>query len=166
MEAGPRCGQEEAVEKRLAWSPQPILGGNQVLVVQAQRDAVSKGAQQRENPEKEEKGPKIREKQKIHPNSQTVSQQGSVGPSVSDAGGSERQVADLEMRVAATRSEMVSGRPSRNAGVSAENTAFPIGPAGEPLEMRPGARPIELQRVGISSVVRLRGTVVELRARV
>ena len=166
MEVGPRCDQEEAAGRRLAWSPQPILGGNQVLVVQAQRDAVSKGAQQRENPENEEKGPKIREKEKIYPNSQTMSQQGSVGPSVSDAGGPERQVVDLEMRVAATRSEMVSGRPSRNADVSAENTAFPIGPAGEPLEMSPGERPTELQRVGISSVVRLRGAVVELRARV
>ena len=48
MEAGPRCGQEEAAGKRLAWSPQPILGGNQVLMVQAQRDTVSKRAQQRE----------------------------------------------------------------------------------------------------------------------
>ena len=86
MEAGPRCGQKEAAGKRLAWSPQPIRGGNQVLVVQAQRAAVSKGAQQGENPEK---GPKIREKEKIHPNSQTMSQQGSVGPSVSDAGGPE-----------------------------------------------------------------------------
>ena len=126
MEAGPRCGQEEAAGKRLAWSPQPILGGNQVLVVQAQRDTVSKGAQQGENPEKEEKGPKIREKEKIHSNSQTVSQQGSVGPSVREAGGPERHVADLEMMVAAMRSEMVSGRPSRDAGVNAENTAFPL----------------------------------------
>ena len=144
METGPRCGQEKAAGKRLAWSPQPILGGNQVLMVHAQRDAVSKGAQQRENPEKEEKGPKIREKEKIHPNSQTVSQQGSVGPSVSDAGGPEQQVVDLEMRVAATRSEMVSGHPSRNAGVSAETTAFPIDPAGEPLEMSLGERLTEL----------------------
>ena len=84
-----------------------------------------------------------------------MSQQGSVGPSVSEASGPERQVTDLEMMVAATRSEMVSGRPSRNAGGNAENTAFPIGPAGEPLEMSPGERPTELQRVGISSVVRL-----------
>ena len=68
--------------------------------------------------------------------------------------------------VAAAGSEMVSGRPSRSAGVSAENTAFPIGPAGEPLEMSPGDRPTELQRAGISLVVRLRGAVVELRARV
>ena len=90
MEAGPRCsGKEEAAGKRLAWSPQPILGGNQVLRVQAQRDAVSKGAQQRENQEKEEKGQKIPGKEKIHPNSQTVSQPGSVGPSVSGAGGPE-----------------------------------------------------------------------------
>ena len=50
---------------------------------------MSKGAQQGENPEKEEKGPKIREKEKIHPNSQTVSQEGSVGSSVSEAGGLE-----------------------------------------------------------------------------
>ena len=119
---------------------------------------MSKGAQQREKPKKEEKGPKIWENEKIHPNSQTVSQQGSVGPSVSETGGPERQVVDLKM--------MVAGRPSRSAGVSAENTAFPIGPAGEPLEMSPGERPTELQRAGISSVVRLRGAVVELRARV
>ena len=45
MEAGSRCSKEEAAGKRLAWSPQPILGGNQVLMVQTQRDAVSKGAQ-------------------------------------------------------------------------------------------------------------------------
>ena len=48
------------------------------------------------------------------------------------------------MMVAATRSEMVSGRPSRDAGVNTENTAFPIGPAGEPLEMSPGERPTKL----------------------
>ena len=82
---------------------------------------MSKGAQQRENREKEEKGPKIPGKEKIHPNSQTVSQLGSVGPSVSGAGGPERQVADLNMIVAATRSEMVLGRPSRDAGVDVEN---------------------------------------------
>ena len=63
-------------------------------------------------------------------------------------------------------SEMELGHPSRDAGVNAENTASPIGPAGEPLEMSPRERPTELQRAGISSVVRLRGAVVELRARV
>ena len=68
--------------------------------------------------------------------------------------------------VAATRLEMVSGRPSRGAGINTENAASTIGPAGEPLEMSLGERPIELQRVGISSVVRLWGAVVELRARV
>ena len=127
---------------------------------------MSKGALQRENREKEEKRQKILGKEKIHPNSQTVSQLGSVGPSMSGAGGPKRQVADLEMMVVATRSEMVSGRPSRGAGVNAENAASPIGPAGEPLEMSLGERPTELQRVGISSVVRLWGAVVELRARV
>ena len=69
MESGSRCGKEKAAGKRLAWSPQPILGGNQVLMVQAQRDAMSKGALQRENREKEEKGQKILGKEKIHPNS-------------------------------------------------------------------------------------------------
>ena len=64
MEAGPRCGEEEAAGKRLAWSPQPILGGNQVLMVQAQRDAVSKGAQQRENPRKRRKRAKNTGKRK------------------------------------------------------------------------------------------------------
>ena len=80
MEAGPRCGQEEAAGKCLAWSPQPILGGNQVLVVQAQRDAVSKGAQQRENPEKEEKGPKIREKEKYILTPRPCPNKGVLGP--------------------------------------------------------------------------------------
>ena len=61
---------------------------------------------------------------------------------------------------------MVLGHPSRGAGVNGENTASPIGPPGEPLEMSPGGRPAELQRAGISSVVRLQGAVVELRARV
>ena len=131
-------------------------------MVQAQGDAVSKGAQWRENREKEEKGPKILGKEKIHRNSQTMSQPGSVGPSVSDAGGPERQDVDLNMIVAETRSEMGSDRPSRDAGTDVENAESPIGPAGEPLEMSPGERPTELQRVGISSVVRLRGAVVEL----
>ena len=44
MEASPRCGKEEAAGKRLAWSPQPILGGNQVLMVQAKRDSMEQGA--------------------------------------------------------------------------------------------------------------------------
>ena len=94
---------------------------------------------------------------------------------VSGAGGPERQESLLQTSrperqvrpvVVATRSEMVSGRPSQDDGVDVENTASPIGPAGEPLEMSPGERPTELQRAGISSVVRLRGAVVELRARV
>ena len=59
MEVGPRVDQEKAAGKCLAWSPQPILGSNQVLMVQAQRDTVSKGALQRENTKKEEKGQKI-----------------------------------------------------------------------------------------------------------
>ena len=74
-------------------------------MVQAERDIVSKGTQQRENQKKEEKGQKIPGKEKIHPNSQTVSQPESVGPSVSGAGGPERQVADLNMIVATTRSD-------------------------------------------------------------
>ena len=57
---------------------------------------------------------------------------------------------------------MVSGRPSRDAGIDAENAASPIDPVGEPLEMSLGERPTKLQRAGISSVVRLRGAVVEL----
>ena len=89
MEIGPRCGKEEATRKRLAWSPQPILGGNQVLMLQTQRDSVEQGALQRENREKEEKGQKIPGKEKTHPNSQTVSQPRSVGPSMSGAGGPE-----------------------------------------------------------------------------
>ena len=85
---------------------------------------------------------------------------------MSEVGGPERQVADPSELVAATRAEMVLGHPSRDAGVNGENTASPIGPAGEPLEMSPRERPAELQRARISSVVRLRGAVVELRARV
>ena len=81
---------------------------------------------------------------------------------MSGAGGPEQQVADLDMLVAATRSEMVSGRPSRGAGINAENATSLTGPAGEPLEMSPGKRPTELLRARISSVIRLRGTVVEL----
>ena len=83
---------------------------------------------------------------------------------MSGAGGPRRQVADLEMMVAATRSEIESGRPSRGAGINAKNATSPIGLVVEPLEMSPGERPTKLQRVGISSVARLRGAVVELRA--
>ena len=64
--------------------------------------------------------------------------------------------------MAATRSEMETGRPSQGDGV----VASPIGLAGEPLEMSPRERPAELQRARISSVVRLWGAVVELQARV
>ena len=73
MEASPRCDKEEAAWKRLAWFPHPILGGCQVLMVQTQRDVVEQGALQRENGEREEKEQKIPGKEKIHPNSQTVS---------------------------------------------------------------------------------------------
>ena len=66
------------------------------------------------------------------------------------------------MIVVVIRSEMVSGRPSRDVGLDTENVAFLIGSVGEPLEMSLGERPTELQRAGISSVVRLRGVVVEL----
>ena len=129
-------------------------------MVWAHRDFVEQGAPQRE------KGQKIPGKEKIHPNSQTVSQPGRVGPSVSGAGEPEQQVPNLNMIVAATRLGMVLGRPSRDAGVDAENAASPIGLVGEPLEMSPSERLTELQRAGISSVVRLWGAVVELRARV
>ena len=68
--------------------------------------------------------------------------------------------------MAVTRSEMETVRPSRDAGVNAKNATFPIGSAGEPLERSPRERPIELQRAGIISIVRLQRVVVELRARV
>ena len=55
---------------------------------------------------------KYGKKQKILPSSHTMSQQGSVGPSVSGAGGPERQVVDLAMLVVATGSVMEIGRPS------------------------------------------------------
>ena len=70
-----------------------------------------------------------------------MSQQENVGPSVSGAGGPERQVVDLEMLVVAIRLEMETSRPSQDAGVNAEDAAFPIDPAGEPLEMSPRERP-------------------------
>ena len=59
-----------------------------------------------------------------------MSQQGNVEPSVSGAGGPKRQVVDLELLVVATRSEMELGRPSQDAGIASENTAFPTGPNG------------------------------------
>ena len=74
---------------------------------------------------------------------------------MSGASGLEGQIVDLEMLVAATKSEMEIGRLSCDAGVNAENTAFPIGPMGEPLKMSPRERPTKLQRPRISSVVRL-----------
>ena len=74
---------------------------------------------------------------------------------MSGAGGPKRQVIDLKTPVAVTRSEMQIGRPSRDVSVNAKNAAFPIGPVGEPLEMSPRERPIELQRARIRPVVRL-----------
>ena len=91
-----------------------------------------------------------------------MSQQGNFGPSMSGASELERQVVDLEVLVATTRSEMETSRPSQGVGVNAENTTFPIVPVGEPHEMSPRERPTELQRARISLVVRLRGSVVEL----
>ena len=38
MEIGPCIDEEEAAGKRLAWSPQPMMSGHQVAVVQSQRD--------------------------------------------------------------------------------------------------------------------------------
>ena len=74
---------------------------------------------------------------------------------MSGVGGPKRQVVDLEILVAAIKSEMETGRPSRDASVNAENAAFPIGLVEEPREMSPRERTTELQRGGISSVVRL-----------
>ena len=70
---------------------------------------MEKGALHRDNRENQEKGQKIREKEKIFPNFQTVFQQESVGPSVRGAGGPKQQIIDLEMLVAATRSKMETG---------------------------------------------------------
>ena len=123
---------------------------------------MEKGALQREKGENQEQGQKPQEKETIFPNSQTLSQQGSVGPIVIGASGPERQVIDLEMLVVAMTSEMETSRPSRDAGVNAKNAAFLIGPAGEPLEMSPRVSPIELQTARINLVVRLWGTMVEL----
>ena len=80
MEASPRCGEEEAKGKRLAWSPQPILGGNQVLMVQTHRESVEQGALQRENEEKKKKGSKYWEKKKYILTPRPCPNQGVLGP--------------------------------------------------------------------------------------
>ena len=80
METGPRCGQEEAAGKCLAWSPQPILGGNQVLVVQAQRDAVRKGLNKEKTQKKKKKGKKYREKIKYILTPRPCPNKGVLGP--------------------------------------------------------------------------------------
>ena len=116
--------------------------------------------------EKEEKEQKMSGKRKNIPNSQTVSQLGSAGPSVNEAGGPERYIAHPRELVAATRPGIDSDGPSRDTVAGADSSVSPTGSAGEPLEMGPIERPAELQRAGISSVVRLKGAVVELRARV
>ena len=100
------------------------------------------------------------------PNSHTVSQLGSAGPSVNEAGEPKQYVAHPTEQVAATRPGVDSDGPSRDTVAEADSSVSPTGSAGEPLEMGPIERPAELQRVRISSVIRLRGVVVELRARV
>ena len=57
-EVGSSVDQEEKVGKRLALSPQPILGGNQLYEVQAQRENAEKGLYK-------EKKKKPRKRQKI-----------------------------------------------------------------------------------------------------
>ena len=59
-------------------------------------------------------------------------------------GGPKRQVVHLEMLVAAMRLEMETSRPFRDAAVNIQNTTFPIGPVGEPLEVSPRERLTEL----------------------
>ena len=141
--------------------------------MQSQRDTSEKsvknpekGLLHRENAEKEEKAQRKPGKEKVSPNSHTVSQPGSAGPSVREASGPERRVVNPRVLVAATEPEVESGSPPRDVVVDVESSTSPIGPAGEPLEIRPRERPTELQRARISSVVRLKGAVVELRARV
>ena len=80
MEAGPCVDQEEAAGKRFAWSPQPILGGNLVLMVQAQRDSMEQGALQRETEKKKQKGKKYREKKKYILTPRPCPNQGVLGP--------------------------------------------------------------------------------------
>ena len=92
MEAGGRVDQEKAAGKRLAWTPQPILGGRQVLVRQAQDDCREYRATQGKI-EKEEKEQEMTRERKDIPNSHTVSQLGSAGPSVNEAGEPKRYVA-------------------------------------------------------------------------
>ena len=74
-----------------------MMSGHQVAVVQSQRDIVEKsvknpekGLLHREHAEKEEKAQRKPGKEKVSPNSHTVSQQGSAGPSANEAGGPER----------------------------------------------------------------------------
>ena len=64
MEAGSRIDKRKAVGKRLVWSPQPILCSNQFHVVQAQRDNVGKGAQQREKEKTKKEGKEYGKKKK------------------------------------------------------------------------------------------------------
>ena len=78
------------------------------------------------------------------PNSHTVSQLGSAGPSVNQAGGPERYVTHPRELVAATRLGMDSDGPSRDTVADANSSVSPIGSAGEPLEMGPIERPAEL----------------------
>ena len=65
MEAGSRVDQEKAEGRRLAGSPQHILGVTKVHVVQAQREKVEKGALQREKGENQEKGQKYGKRKNI-----------------------------------------------------------------------------------------------------
>ena len=95
-----------------------------------------------------------RERKNI-PNSHTVSQLGSVGLSVNEAGEPKRYVAHPRELVAAMRPGMDSDGPSRDTVADADSSVSPTGSAGEPLEMGPVERPAELQRAGISLVVRL-----------
>ena len=118
MEIGPCVNEEEAARKRLAWSPQPMMSGHQVAAVQSQRDITEKsvknpekGLLHRENAEKEEKAQRKPGKEKVSPNSHTVSQRESAGPSVRGAGGPERRVVNPRVLVATTEPEVESGSP-------------------------------------------------------
>ena len=63
---------------------------------------------------------------------------------MSGPSGPKWQVVDLEILVAAMRSEMETGRPSQGAAVNAENAASPIGRAGKPLEIYSREKPTVL----------------------
>ena len=104
-------------------------------------------------------------KEKILPSSHTASWQGSAGPSERDTSGTLRQATNQDSEVAVVGPGMDVVYPSH--GDSAIECGSTSGyPAGETSVGRPLERHPESDGGGISSVVRIRGTVVALAGRV